>query len=100
MSIPPNLLAKKNAHPRDEFITFEEGPHIYTIHGEQGYTSVTTWNHHHFPVFNSSKIIDNILKHPKHGTDPTYKYYKMTKKVKKTNPQSTISFKDKVNTLN
>ena len=79
MSIP-NLLAKKNVHPRDEFITFEEGPHIYTIHGEQGYTSVTTWNHHHFPVFNSSKIIDNILNNPKHNTDPTYKYYIMTKK--------------------
>ena len=29
-------LSKKNAHPRDEFITFEEGPHIYTVCGERG----------------------------------------------------------------
>lgn len=27
-------------------------------------------------------------------------YYKMTKKVKKSNPQSTINFKEKVNNLN
>ena len=68
------LLAKKNAHPRDAHITFDEGPHIYTVHGEQGYTSVTTWNHHHFKAFDSSKIIDNILNSKKRN-DPTYKYY-------------------------
>jgi hypothetical protein len=75
----PNFLAIKNAHPRDEFITFDEGPHIYTIHGKQGYTSVTTWNHHHFPVFDSGKIIDNILNNSKHMTEPKYKYYMMTR---------------------
>lgn len=72
------LLAIKNAHPRDAHITFDEGPHIYTVHGEQGYTSVTTWNHHHFKPFDSSKIIDNMLKSKKRD-DPTYKYYGMTK---------------------
>ena len=25
---PPDFLAKKNAHPRDKFITFDEGPHL------------------------------------------------------------------------
>ena len=39
-------LATKNAHIRDKDITFEEGPHIYTVMGDRGgYTSVTTWNH-------------------------------------------------------
>jgi hypothetical protein len=80
MSVTLTLLKSRNVHPRDEFITFEEGPHIYTVHGKQGYTSVTTWNHHHFPVFDSLKIIENILKNKKHDTDPNYKYYKMTQK--------------------
>jgi hypothetical protein len=71
------MLAVKNAHPRDKFITFDEGPHIYTVHGEQGYTSVTTWNHHHFPVFDGESIIQNIIKSPKMA-DPKYKYYGMT----------------------
>jgi hypothetical protein len=79
MSKPtPTMLAIKNAHPRDQYITFDEGPHIYTVHGEQGYTSVTTWNHHHFPVFDGSKIINNILQSPK-MSDPNYKYYGMTR---------------------
>ena len=38
-------LAKKNSHPRDKSITFDEGPHIYTIDGDSDYMSVTTWNH-------------------------------------------------------
>ena len=71
------MLAIKNAHPRDQFITFDEGPHIYTVNGEQGYTSVTTWNHHHFPQFDGEKIIKNIVNSPK-MSDPTYKYYGMT----------------------
>ena len=41
MSKPePTLLATRNAHPRDEFIKFYEGPHIYLIRGAGGYTSV------------------------------------------------------------
>jgi CRISPR/Cas system-associated exonuclease Cas4 (RecB family) len=75
----PDFLAKKNIHPRDEFITFDEGPHIYTVHGELGYTSVTTFVHKHFPSFDSDRIIANILKSPRHKTDPTYKYYNQTK---------------------
>ena len=73
------MLAEKNAHPRDENITFEEGPHIYTVCGERGtYKSVTTWNHSHFAHFDSSGTIDNILKSRK-MQDPTYKYYGLTK---------------------
>ena len=70
-------LAKKNAHERDKHISFDEGPHIYTVRGENGYTSVTTWNHEHFSKFDSAKIINNIVKSPK-MKDPAYKYYGMT----------------------
>ena len=72
------LLSVKNAHPRDQFITFDEGPHVYTVHGESGYTSVTTWNHHHFEQFDADKIIDSMMKGKK-MKDPTYKYYGMTR---------------------
>jgi ATP-dependent exoDNAse (exonuclease V) beta subunit len=74
----PDYLAKKNAHPRDQYIEFDEGPHIYTVHGQQGYTSVTTWNHHHFPVFDSDAIITKMLA-SKNMSDPNYKYYGMTR---------------------
>lgn len=78
MSIENNYLAQKNHHPRDDDITFEEGPHIYTVKGDRGgYTSVTTWNHHHFSDFDSEKIIANILK-SRNMKDPKYKYYGMT----------------------
>jgi len=70
-----NDLSQKNAHPRDINISFEEGPHIYTVLGERGtYTSVTTWVHQQFPHFDSSMILDKILKSPKQS-DPKYKYY-------------------------
>lgn len=73
-------LSTKNAHPRDEFITFEEGPHIYTVCGERGtYKSVTTWNHSHFSQFDAESIVDKLLKGKKMN-DPTYKYFGMTKK--------------------
>ena len=63
MSNPvPEYLAKLHPHPRDEFITFDEGPHIYTVHGDSSFTSVTTWNHSHFEHFDSDAIIENILK--------------------------------------
>jgi len=75
----PHYLVTINAHPRDEFITFEEGPHIYTVCGERGtYTSVTTFNHSHFSHFDADAIIDNMLRGKK-MKDPKYKYYGMTK---------------------
>jgi len=76
---PPDYLYKLNSHPRDAFISFEEGPHIYTVNGERGtYTSVTTWNHSHFPHFDSVKILENIM-NGKKMSNPTYKYYGMTR---------------------
>jgi CRISPR/Cas system-associated exonuclease Cas4 (RecB family) len=77
---PPTYLAKLNEHPRDKDITFEEGPHIYTVCGDRGgYMSVTTWNHKHFSEFDADAIITNILRNRKWDTDHTYKYYKMTR---------------------
>ena len=55
------MLAKKNPHERDEHISFDEGPHIYTIDGESDFMSVTTWNHSHFAEFNADVIITNMM---------------------------------------
>jgi ATP-dependent exoDNAse (exonuclease V) beta subunit len=76
---PPTYLAIKNEHPRDKDISFEEGPHIYTVMGERGtYTSVTTWIHSHFSHFDADAVIDKMLK-SKNMLDPTYKYYGMNR---------------------
>ena len=74
---PPEYLKRLNPHPRDEFIKFDPIPHIYTVHGELGYTSVTTWNHSHFSHFDADAIIEKMVKK---GTlqDPASKYYGMT----------------------
>lgn len=87
---PQTYLEKLNPHPRDENISFDEGPHIYTItrerlnpeNGEKekyydsGFTSVTTWCHSHFPHFDADKIIDKMMRSPKW---PKNKYYGKTK---------------------
>ena len=77
-SIVPDFLAKKNAHSRDAFISFDEGPHVYTVHGKQGYTSVTTFVHQLFPKFDSKSILDKILSSSR-MKDPSYKYYGKTR---------------------
>ena len=74
----PTYLAKLNAHERDQYITFDEGPHIYTVHGEQGYTSVTTWNHMLFEAFNADASIKKIVGTKKWRTDVNYEYYQKT----------------------
>ena len=67
-----NVLARENAHPRDAMITFDEGPHIYTINGDSGFTSVTTWNHSHFEKFDADRIISNMMQSAKW---PQSKYF-------------------------
>ena len=62
-----DMLAKKNPHERDEHISFNEGPHIYTIDGESDFMSVTTWNHSHFAHFNADSIITNMMNSKKPG---------------------------------
>jgi len=72
-------LYYKNQHPRDANIQFKEENHEYTVNGEKGYTSVTTFVHKHFSHFDNEGIIKNILSSKKINTDPTYKYYQMTR---------------------
>lgn len=78
MTTAPNLLATLNAHIRDSDIVFYEEPHIYTVCGESGYTSVTTLIHKLFPHFDAEKIVNNVLRSKKMA-DPSYKYYGMTR---------------------
>jgi len=59
-----NILSVKNSHSRDKDIQFYEEGHKYVILSEPDvkYTSVTTWNHSHFPKFEADSIIDNMMK--------------------------------------
>jgi len=58
------VLSRKNSHSRDEFIQFFEKEHKYviTFEPEVKYTSVTTWNHKHFPEFNADEIIKTMMR--------------------------------------
>lgn len=71
-------LALLNTHERDQYVHFDEGPHVYTVKGQGGYTSVTTLNHAYFGEFDANGIITNILKGKK-MKDPTYTYYGMSR---------------------
>ena len=73
------VLEKVNVHPHDEFIVFQEEGHKYTITNdvESKYTSVTTWNHGHFPKFDADSIIDKMMKGK--NWKPGHKYWGMTK---------------------
>jgi ATP-dependent exoDNAse (exonuclease V) beta subunit len=75
--IPPTKLALQNPHLRDAFISFDEGPHIYTVHGDTTFTSVTTFIHSHFSHFDADAVIDKMM--PKILNDPSYKYYGLTR---------------------
>jgi ATP-dependent exoDNAse (exonuclease V) beta subunit len=59
-----NVLSVRNRHPRDLNIQFFEEGHKYTIKTDPNgkYTSVTTWNHSHFPHFNADEVINNMMK--------------------------------------
>jgi ATP-dependent exoDNAse (exonuclease V) beta subunit len=81
MSVKPILfpiLSTFNSHPRDLHIQFEEIGHKYTILTDPGskYTSVTTWNHSHFPKFDSDAVIKNMMKGKNWNSEN--KYWGMT----------------------
>lgn len=63
-SILNPILAQVNSHERDANIQFLEEGHKYTILTDPNtkYTSVTTWNHTHFPKFDADLIIENMMK--------------------------------------
>jgi ATP-dependent exoDNAse (exonuclease V) beta subunit len=72
------VLQSKFAHPRDRFIRFYNRGHKYEIScdPDSKYTSVTTWNHKHFPKFDADTVIENIFKSKSWG--PGHKYWGMT----------------------
>jgi hypothetical protein len=64
MSTLSPVLETNNRHTRDKNILFYEPTHTYTITTDptSKYTSVTTWNHSHFPHFNADQVIKNMMK--------------------------------------
>ena len=72
----PTFLSKKNAHQRDAHISFDEGPHIYTIDGDSDYMSVTSWNSTLFPKFDADSVISKMMDSPRWPQSP---YFGMTR---------------------
>ena len=72
------VLSKRNTHERDCQLVFDEPTHKYSIlcDPDSNYTSVTTWNHSHFPEFNADAIIDKMMNGP--GWKPGHKYWGQT----------------------
>jgi hypothetical protein len=71
------VLSVKNADKRDQNIQFFEEGHKYVISFEPDikYTSVTTWNHTHFPNFDADAIIASMMKSK--GWKEGHKYWGM-----------------------
>jgi hypothetical protein len=59
-----NVLSELNPHERDANIQFFEKGHKYSILSDpkSTYTSVTTWNHTHFPQFDADDVISSMMK--------------------------------------
>jgi hypothetical protein len=81
---PQTYLQEKNPHPRDEHVDFYDPTHTYTVRFidgsgnpvvDEGFTSVTTWNHSHFGHFDADRIIEKMMRSPKWSQN---KYYGMT----------------------
>lgn len=77
-SILHPVLSIKNKHPRDEYIKFFEDGHKYTIISDPDskYTSVTTWNHSHFPHFDADEVINKMINSK--GWKKGHKYWGQT----------------------
>lgn len=69
------LLSEKNPHERDNLIVFDEPSHTYTIGGESGYMSATTFVHSNFPAFDEDLIIERMRSSKNWEKN---KYYPMT----------------------
>ena len=61
-----------------DYIRFYNRGHKYEISCDSysKYTSVTTWNHKHFPKFDADAVIQNIFKSKAWG--PDHKYWGMS----------------------
>lgn len=75
-------LYKKNPHPRDYYIIFDEIPHRYYIKGvTEGWTSVTTVVHECFSEFNAYMIAKNMVKSKNFPGDPKYEKYRQITEI-------------------
>ena len=72
------ILSSRHGHLRDNNLVFDEPSHKYTIttDPDSKYTSVTTWNHSHFPHFDADKIIEKMMKGK--NWNPENKYWGLT----------------------
>jgi hypothetical protein len=88
MSNINTILQVKFSHPRDEFIRFYNRGHKYEIlcDRDSKYTSVTTWNHKHFPKFDADAVIEHMFKSKSWG--PEHKYWGMSSQQIKTSWKS------------
>jgi len=74
--LPWQILAKKNAHPRDARIVFDEPTHTYYIDGKSdGIVSCTKFLHCFFPHFDAEATVKKMMASPKW---PQNKLYGMT----------------------
>ena len=72
------ILQSRNKNERDDLIKFYAKGHKYEIitDPKTNYTSVTKWNHSHFPKFDQDAIIEKIFKSK--GWGPENKYWGQT----------------------
>ena len=72
------VLSQKYVHERDKNLLFDEPTHKYTVitDPDSKYTSVTTWNHSHFPHFDADGIIKKMIKGK--NWNPKNKYWGLT----------------------
>jgi ATP-dependent exoDNAse (exonuclease V) beta subunit len=73
-----SILSAYNSHERDKFLVFDEPRHKYSVTTDPKsfYTSVTTFNHGHFPKFNADEVIENMMKGK--NWNPENKYWGLT----------------------
>jgi len=75
---PLTYLSRKNAHPRDVNIRFQEEGHIYWITGMEGHpTSTTTLIHKFFEPFVPDEVATKMVK-GRNKDNETWEYYGMT----------------------
>ena len=72
------ILQRRNLNERDKNLVFDEPTHKYSIltDPDSKYTSVTTWNHSHFPHFDDDDIIKKMMKGK--NWNPQNKYWGKT----------------------
>lgn len=78
LQIVPPVLEIINKFTHDDDIEFDEPTHVYSHRSlpDKRFTSVTTFVHHLFPVFNTDEVIKNIMRSRK--WKPGHKYWGMT----------------------